>query len=383
MTVQELDVEKAVTERYSQASRKVEGALCCPRDYSGKYLECIPKEVIERDYGCGNPENYLKSGERVLDLGSGTGKICFIASQIVGPQGKVIGVDMNDDMLGLARNAAGKVAEQIGYANVEFKKGKIQDLRLDYDRVDRLIRECPISDLETLNRFQRNAELIRKSEPMIPSDSIDAVVSNCVLNLVKTSDKKRLFQEIFRVLKKGGRAIISDIVADEAIPEKLKSDPELWSGCLSGAFQENEFIEQFIQEGFYGAAVVKRDQLPWQIVDGIEFRSVTIVAYKGKEGECWDYNEALIYRGPFKSVTDDDGNIFRRGERTAVCRKTFDIYSKDPYHSDFYQLTPLTPVNSTEAQPFSCEKKGMIRSPKDTKNGSKLHAQTTTSSGCC
>ena len=99
-------------------------------DYDAKYLEIIPPEIIERDYGCGDPSKYVEPGDTVLDLGSGGGKICYIAAQVVGSEGKVIGVDCNDDMLGLARTYQSQIAETLGYANVEFHKGKIQDLSL-------------------------------------------------------------------------------------------------------------------------------------------------------------------------------------------------------------------------------------------------------------
>ena len=128
-----LDTVSAVEERYSAAAEQREAALCCPVDYDANYLKVIPNEVIDRDYGCGDPSKYILTGETVLDLGSGGGKICFIASQVVGPEGHVIGVDMNDTMLDLARSSQGEVAEKIGYSNVEFKRGKIQDLAIDRD----------------------------------------------------------------------------------------------------------------------------------------------------------------------------------------------------------------------------------------------------------
>ncbi|MEO1366979.1 MAG: methyltransferase domain-containing protein, partial [Acidobacteriota bacterium] len=122
------DPEGAVKERYGAAANAQEAQLCCPVDYDPRYLEAIPAEVIERDYGCGDPSRHLNPGETVLDLGSGTGKICFIASQVVGPEGRVIGVDMTPEMLDVARSSAPKVAENIGFANVEFRRGRIQDL---------------------------------------------------------------------------------------------------------------------------------------------------------------------------------------------------------------------------------------------------------------
>lgn len=121
------DVRGDVQERYAAGANAVEAALCCPVDYNPQYLKIIPAEVLERDYGCGDPSRYVREGEIVLDLGSGGGKICFIASQIVGPKGKVIGVDMTDDMLELSRSNAPVIAETLGYANVEFKRGHIED----------------------------------------------------------------------------------------------------------------------------------------------------------------------------------------------------------------------------------------------------------------
>src|SRR3989441_9253527 len=121
---------KTVRDRYAQAAQAVAPKLCCPVDYDRKYLAVIPEEVIGKDYGCGDPSRYVREGETVLALGSGTGKICFIAAQVVGPTGKIIGVDMTDEMLEVARRNAPIVAERVGYSNVEFRKGRIQDLAL-------------------------------------------------------------------------------------------------------------------------------------------------------------------------------------------------------------------------------------------------------------
>src|SRR5436309_12417521 len=114
-----INPESAVRQRYAAGAKADEAKLCCPVGYDNEHLKVIPQEVIDRDYGCGDPSKYLREDETVLDLGSGTGKICFIAAQIVGPQGKVIGVDMTNEMLGVARRNAPIVAKRIGYGNVE------------------------------------------------------------------------------------------------------------------------------------------------------------------------------------------------------------------------------------------------------------------------
>src|SRR5204862_2210956 len=234
--------ETVVRQRYAAGAKERADKLCCPVEYDSEYLKVIPPEVIERDYGCGDPSRYLREGEAVLDLGSGTGKICFIAAQIVGPKGKVFGVDMTDEMLEVARRNTPIVAERLGYANVEFRKGRVQDLALDLELLDRRLKENPITDAASFLAADQLAEELRVKHPLIASDSVDVVVSSCVLNLVEPKSKPQLFDEIFRVLKKGGRAVISDIVSDEVVPEELQNDPELWSGCISGALTEKGFL---------------------------------------------------------------------------------------------------------------------------------------------
>lgn len=362
-----ISAEKAVRERYTKGSQQQEVALCCAAvDYDKKYLEIIPQEIIERDYGCGDPSKYVKPGETVLDLGSGTGKICYIISQMVGAEGRVIGVDMNQEMLSLARKYQKEVGDKIGYHNVEFRRGKIQDLKLDLDRADLYLRENPIRSASEFLRYEEFLEQQRKNQPLIPDDSIDLVVSNCVLNLVKDEDKKQLFSEIYRLLRKGGRVAISDIVADEDVPTHLKNDPDLWSGCISGALREDEFLKAFADAGFYGIQIEKWDDEPWQTVEGIEFRSVTITAYKGKEGPCLERNQAVIYRGPWKAVIDDDGHTLYRGERMAVCNKTFRIYTKEPYSADIIPVEPYEKIPLEQAQSFACNKNAR-RHPRETK----------------
>src|SRR5881409_4222786 len=232
--------ESIVRQRYATGAKERADKLCCPAEYDNELLTAIPQEVIQRDYGCGDPSRYLSEGEVVVDLGSGTGKICFIAAQIVGPKGKVIGVDMTDEMLEVARRNTPIVAERIGYANVEFRKDRIQDLALDLELLDRQLKQNPITDAASFLAADELAEELRVKHPLIASDSVDVVVSNCVLNLVESKSKRQLFEEIFRVLKKGGRAVVCDIVSDENVPEEMQNDPELWSGCISGAFTEGE-----------------------------------------------------------------------------------------------------------------------------------------------
>jgi arsenite methyltransferase len=373
-------VEKAVKERYSAAAQTRVEALCCPVQYDARFLKVIPPEILERDYGCGDPSQYLNPGETVLDLGSGAGKICFIASQVVGPEGRVIGVDMNDEMLSLARSYQAQVGEAIGWQNVEFRKGRIQDLALDLDRLDASLQSHPIHSASAFLAIESRADELRASHPLVADDSVDVVVSNCVLNLVNPRDKSRLFDELFRVLRKGGRVVISDIVSDEQVPVELQEDAELWSGCISGAFTEEQFLHAFERAGFYGVEIVKRDREPWRTVRGIEFRSMTIRAFKGKQGPCLDRNQAVVYRGPFKEVLDDDGHRFERGRRYAVCDKTFQLYQRSPYRDHFEPIEPLLSVPADQAGPFDCSEM-RLRHPQATKGAA--YEATTDASRCC
>jgi ubiquinone/menaquinone biosynthesis C-methylase UbiE len=372
--------ETAVKNRYAAAARVPEPALCSPVEYNRDLLKIIPPEVIEKDYGCGDPSRYLKPGEIVLDLGSGTGKICFVAAQVVGAKGRVIGVDMTDDMLEVARRNAPIVAERLGFANVEFRKGRIQDLALDLEKLDAELRRRPITNAAAFLAADELAEELRITDPLLASDSVDVVVSNCVLNLVEPRSKRQLFGEIFRVLKKGGRAVISDIVADQEVPAEMQADPELWSGCISGALTEEGFLQAFAEAGFYGLQILTRDFQPWRTVKGLEFRSVTVEAFKGKQGQCFERNQAVIYRGPFKEVLDDDGHRMERGIRYAVCDKTYRLYKKAPYASCFEFVDPLTDIPVEQAKPFDCSRTAR-RLPRETK-GQEYQA-TTASARCC
>jgi len=362
------EVLETVRRRYAEGARERVAELCCPVDYDAALLEVLPPEILERDYGCGDPSRFVRRGDTVLDLGSGAGKICYMASQLAGPEGRVIGVDATADMLALARAHRSAIAARIGWDNVVFRHGLIQDLALDRDRLEAWLAEHPVRTSADLDRLRAEEARLRAEEPMVPDASVDLVLSNCVLNLVAPGDKRRLFAEIHRVLRRGGRCAISDIVCDEDVPLELQRDPDLWSGCISGAMREDRFVEAFAEAGLYGIELAARQTEPWAVVGGIEFRSLTVVAHKGKEGPCREHNEAVIYNGPFRSVTDDDGHTYHRGRRTAVCRKTFEILTRAPYAGHVTPVPPLVAVAPEAAGEFDCAR-DTLRDPRETKRG--------------
>lgn len=332
------DPESAVRARYDEAARRREEALCCPVDYDPKLLEVIPSEVLERDYGCGDPSPFVREGDRVLDLGSGGGKLVFMAAQLAGPKGHVLGVDGSTQMLALARRAQGTVAARLGYENVAFRRGRIQDLALDLEALGEWLREHPVRDPEGLQALEAHCARLRREAPLVADASVDLVISNCVLNLVRLEDRRRLVGEIARVLAPGGRAAISDIVSDAPVPGHLREDPELWSGCVSGAFEERELLEALAAAGLEGLRLEKRESRPFAEVEGIRFRAVTVTGRKPPQVRDGDEARSLIYRGPWRRVEDDRGNALVRGEATPVDAGSFASLTAPPFSGETFAV---------------------------------------------
>ncbi len=191
---------------------------------------------------------------------------------------------------------SGRSATASATTTSTFHRGRIQDLALDLEGFERYLAEQPVRSAADWQRAEAHADHLRHTQPMIAADSVDVVVSNCVLNLVRREDRERLFAEIFRVLRRGGRAVISDITCDSPVPDHLQQDATLWSGCLSGAYVEEEFLAAFESAGFQGLRIIDRQESPWATVQGIEFRSLTVEACKGPrksphEGDARDPTE--------------------------------------------------------------------------------------------
>lgn len=333
----------SVMERYSQGAKARQEALCCPVDYERGLLRLLPDEIVERDYGCGDPSRYVRAGDTVLDLGCGGGKICYMAAQLVGASGRVIGLDMNDDMLALARKYQPRMAQALGGERVAFHKARIQDLALDLAATEAWLAARPVIDVAGLQALEAQQETQRRDAPLIPDASIDLVISNCVLNLVGEGDRGSMIREIARVLKPCGRVAIADIVADAAVPAELKRDPELWSGCISGAFQEKQFLDAFAAAGLAAVGYDKWQAEPWRVVAGIAFRSVTLVAAKPAPGRGRDHGHAVIYRGPFAEVCDDQGHSYPRGLRVPVAENRYRLLTQGAYGDAFIGIAPGEP----------------------------------------
>jgi len=316
------DVDKPrslVREFYGAAAEKPQAALCCPVRPSEEDLKHIPKDVVDRFYGCGSPvqDAGIVEGETTLDLGSGAGIDVFISAKYVGKTGKSLGVDMTDQMLGVAHENKPIVAKNLGYDVVEFRKGFLE--------------KVPVED-----------------------KSIDCVTSNCVVNL--SPDKRAVWGEIWRVLKDHGRLCISDIVVDQAVPPHLRVNPQLWGECLTGALTEQELMAELERAGFYGVEILKKAF--WQKIEGYTFSSMTVRAFKfEKKNGCEYAGHRAVYQGPFKSVTDEEGHHFPRYESVEVCTDTAAKLTHGPYSSTFVVYAPDGSIAKTvDASRFTSDK---------------------------
>lgn len=264
------DGHGTVRDFYSKAAESVNEEILNPVNYDEAELLHVPVDARVRSYGCGSPvlECAVREGETLVDLGSGTGIECFIAARKVGRKGRAIGIDMADAMLGRARKAAETVRKDLGYHNVEFRKGFLEHLPLE-------------------------------------SESVDVVISNCVINL--TSDKRATFAEIFRALEPGGRLCISDIVRSDSIPVALQYNEKMRGECLGGALQDRELFGILADSGFVQCEVIKR--FPYRTVGGYRFYSVTYRAYKPGPLET----VTLLYRGPHEALVAADGTTLAVG----------------------------------------------------------------------
>lgn len=290
-------MRRSVHTFYAIAADKPQKELCCPASYNPADVSHIPQEILDISYGCGSPVTLanIGSGEYMLDLGSGGGVDCFIAAKSVGKTGRIIGVDMTDEMLMNANAAREIVARNLGFDNVRFVKGFLE--------------EIPLRD-----------------------DCVDLVTSNCVVNL--SSHKEKVFQEIFRVLKSSGRFVISDIVSERDIPLFMRQNKKLWSECISGAITETEFIDITKAAGFYGLEIVNRNL--YREAEGFRFYSVTVRGYKYRKlNECKYIGQYAIYKGPGKSISDDDGHTYPVGVPIEICTDTAWKLSNPPYKGMF------------------------------------------------
>ncbi|MEX2604668.1 MAG: methyltransferase domain-containing protein [Gracilimonas sp.] len=312
-----------VKEYYGKALQNkndLKTSACCTTEslpnYQKEILNQIEDEILTRFYGCGSPIPLALKGKTVIDLGCGTGRDAFLVSKLVGPEGYVIGIDMTEEQLEVAKRNTDKQMACFGFdePNVSFRTGYIEDL----------------------------------ATAGIQDNSIDVVISNCVINL--SPDKKQVFSEIFRVLKPGGELYFSDVYADRRIPDALENDPVLYGECLSGAMYIEDFRRLLRDFGCPDYRVVSQSQISLdnpeieEKAGMINFYSMTIRAFKleSLEDICEDYGQVATYEGSIPHAPHhfvlDDHHTFETGKPMLVCGNTAAMLDETRY-SDHFKIT--------------------------------------------
>jgi len=257
----------------------------------------------------------------------------------------------------------------------EVVAAPFDDLALDLSALDELLSHSPPRSWQELRQLEDAASRQKATAPLITDESVDIVVAASALRLVRPSRRRNVVEEIFRVLRRGGVALITEVVSDEPLPERLLNEAE-----NPAAFQELELLELLEAVGFYGMRITHWDEEPCCRLEGIEMRTISVEARKGKQGPCVERYQGVIYKGPWKVVEDDDGHVIKRGQRFAVCDKTFNIYKQEPYAGQFIYLEPAVEIPREQAQPWD-PRHPAERLPAETKGERRVATSALPSSG--
>lgn len=270
LAIAQTDSLTVVKEFYADAADDAKEEILNPVCYPDEWTRHIPEEFRFRGYGCASPvaDAEIREGETIVDLGCGTGVECFIAARLAGPGGRVIGIDMLDPMLDRAHQALPAVTQELGYQTLDFRQGYLEEL--------------PLED-----------------------GSVDVVLSNCVLNL--SVHKRRSFAEIFRILRDGGRLVISDVVCETEPDAALRNNEVLRGECIAGALTQKDLIGILEEEGFESIKLIQR--FPYRTVAGHPFFSLTYTARKPRVSD----RVRVMYRGPLAAAVTLGGTILTPG----------------------------------------------------------------------
>jgi|GEM_PF-1679710 len=295
-------------------------------------------------------------------------------------RGKVIIADQDPRRLristGLVDNASG------------VRLLALADLSRDAKAVESMLQGAVMRDIDAYLALEERLRYSIERAPAVADGWANSIIMDFVLNRIDTIDEAKLLAEAFRCLSATGSVLCTLLVSDEALPARhnVKSAP---AGAALRIPSEAAIIAAFEQAGFHGIS------LHWSATAGeaidrigdIEVRMVSIQAYKGKQGPCWELGQAVMYRGPWLEVRDDDGHLYRRGERVAVCAKTFDLMMRAPYQGAFLGLRSVNEPPLAQAAPFDCNTPS-LRDPKVTKglvsfDGAQTEACCSAENGCC
>lgn len=312
-----------VQEYYGKTLEKTEDLktnACCTLEAPPKHileaLDLIHDEVQNKYYGCGLTIPNELNGLKILDLGSGSGRDCYIAGKLVGETGSVVGIDMTDEQLDVANKYIDYHRKAFGYknSNVKFYKGNIEKL----DELD------------------------------LEAGTFDLIISNCVINLA--TDKQKVLTDAYHLLKPGGEMYFSDVYCDRRIPTHLQEDQVLWGECLSGALYWNDFLNTAQKSGFTDPRAIENKPITIENkaleeqLGNMKFFSVTYRLWKidGLEKDCEDYGQAVTYKGTIEHSPHafdlDDHHHFPKGKIITVCGNTYKMLKETRFeqHFDFH-----------------------------------------------
>ena len=322
-------------------------SACCAADtmpaYLRPYLKNIHEEVQSRFYGCASMFPPSLYGKTVVDLGCGSGRDCYLLAQVVGADGMVIGIDMTDEQLAVARKHIDFHTKNFNLKkpNVDFRKGWIEDL----------------------------------TSANLEDNSVDVIISNCVINL--SPDKESVFREIFRVLKPGGELYLSDVFSGRRVPEALTTDPVLLGECLGGALYIEDFRRILRNIGILDYRVIAKNQLSLNNEDiqrkvgMVDFYSMTVRSFKCDfEDICENFGHVAYYKGSIPEFphgfTLDDHHYFQTGIPVPVCGNSSKMLSESRFGEHFDLLGNF----STHYGPFESSapqaQEGLFASDNDT-----------------
>ena len=328
------EILKDVQEYYGKilkTKNDLQTSACCAADsmpaYLRPYLKNIHEEVQSRFYGCASTFPPGLYGKTVVDLGCGSGRDCYLLAQVVGPEGLVIGIDMTDEQLAVARKHVTYHTNKFNLEkpNVDFRKGWIEDL----------------------------------STANLEDNSVDVIISNCVVNL--SPDKESVFQEIFRVLKPGGELYLSDVFSGRRVPKPLTTDPVLLGECLGGALYTEDFRRLLAKVGCFDYRTLYKTPITLNNDDiqrkagMIDFYSMTVRTFKCDfEDICENFGHVAYYQGTIPEFphgfTLDDHHYFETGIPVPVCGNTFKMISESRFRDYFKVIGDF----STHYGPFDC-----------------------------
>lgn len=315
-----IDKHQEIQEYYGkeiERSEDLKTNACCtiapPPKYIVEIMGQIHDEVMAKYYGCGLTIPHKLEGMKVLDLGSGSGRDCYIVSKLVGQEGQIVGVDMTEEQLNVANKYIDYHTEKFGYryANVKFLNGNIEEL-------------------DTLN---------------LEAESFDIIISNCVINLA--TNKSKVLRDAYNLLKPGGEMYFSDVYCDRRIPQDLQDDQVLWGECLSGAMYWNDFLKAARNAGFTDPRTIESRSISIENeeleskVGNHNFFSVTyrLLKIDGLEEDCEDYGQAVCYKGSIKGLPNsfdlDNHHNFQKGKIESVCGNTYLMLKESRFADDF------------------------------------------------